>query len=42
MVAVGSPSEGTEVVAEVFSDEQARAVGEYDVVFGEAFLGDRR
>lgn len=38
VVAVGGPGEGGVVVAQVFSGEEARAVGEDDVVFGETFF----
>ena len=39
MVAVRGGSHGGPAVAEVFSAQQTRAVGEYEIVFGEAFLG---
>lgn len=39
MVTVGSVDEAVVVVAKVFSGEKAWAVGEYDVVLGETFLG---
>lgn len=42
MLAVGSPHEGGVVVPEVLSGEQLGAVGEEDVVCGEAFLGGGR
>lgn len=42
MVAVGSPREAGVVVSHVLADEEARAVGEDDVVLGEAFLRDGR
>lgn len=42
MITVRSPREGGEVVSQVFRDEQARAVGENDVVLGEAFFSGGR
>lgn len=42
MVAVGSRRDGCEVVVEVFSGEQAWAVGKGNVVLGVAFFGGRR
>ena len=38
MVAVGSHGDSGAVVADELADEQARPVGQDDVVFGEAFL----
>lgn len=38
VVAVGCPNYRGVVVAEVFSGEQARAVGEHDIVLCEAFF----
>lgn len=42
MIAVGAPRDAGAVVAEVFAAQERRPVGEYDVVFVEAFLGERR
>lgn len=42
MVTIRGPNEGGVVVTKMFSCKQARAVGEYDVIFGEAFLCSRR
>ena len=41
-VAVGSEGDGGVVIVEDFPGKQARAVGEDDVVFGEAFFGGGR
>jgi len=38
VVAVGSDGDSGAVVGDVLADEQARPVGQDDVVFGEAFL----
>lgn len=42
MLAVGGPHEGGVVVPEVLPGEQLGAVGEDDVVSGEAFFGGGR
>lgn len=42
MVAVRRPGNGSEVVPNIFSGEEARAVGEDDVVLGETFFGGGR
>ena len=42
MVAVVNPAYAGVVVAEVFCGHQFRAVGENDVVLGEAFFGGGR
>lgn len=38
VITIRRPNEGGVVVPKVFSSKQARAIGEYDVIFGEAFL----
>ena len=42
MVAVGGGAHGGAVVVDVLAQYERRAVGEDDVVFGEAFLDCRR
>lgn len=42
MVAIRSPDDDGEVVAEIFAGEEARAVGENDVILGEALEGGGR
>ena len=42
VVAVVSPGHAGVVVADVFPGQQLRAVGENDIVLGQAFLSSRR
>lgn len=39
MIAVRTPDQGSVVAAQMFSGEQAGAVGEDDIILGEALLG---
>jgi hypothetical protein len=41
VVTVGSCDHGCVIVRNVFSEDEVWSVRQYDVVFGETFLGDR-